>query len=148
AGCGGARAPRRACGEARGGRRCYRAAGLAWHGESGARRAAAHHGDAAADRAASRRAGGGLIVTAAEALAADPQLTERVVLLIDLSSLFWSAWHSSGEDEISAARRRTLEAVQRCIGDQHHRLVAICCDTGRSFRKDLHPEYKANRPEK
>lgn len=76
------------------------------------------------------------------------QLTDRVVLLIDLSSLFWSAWHSSGEDEISQARRRTIEGVQRCIGDNAHRLVAICCDSGRSFRKDLYAEYKANRPEK
>jgi 5'-3' exonuclease len=72
----------------------------------------------------------------------------RVVLLIDLSSLFWSAWHSSGEDEISAARRRTLDAVQRCIGDSTHRLIAICCDSGRSFRKDIDEQYKANRPEK
>jgi len=87
-------------------------------------------------------------MSAAASIAPEPAITERVVLLIDLSSLFWAAWHSSGEDEISQARRRTLEAVQRCIGDDYHRLVAICCDSGRSFRKDLLPEYKANRPEK
>lgn len=82
------------------------------------------------------------------AVATEGQQAEKDVLLIDLSSLFWAAWHSSGEDEISQARRRTLEGVQRCIGDTTDKLVAICCDSGRSFRKDLLPEYKANRPEK
>ena len=71
----------------------------------------------------------------------------RRVVLIDLSSLFWTAWHSSGADAVSAARERTLSAVQRCIGNDGA-LVAICCDSGRSFRKDLLPAYKANRPEK
>jgi len=68
------------------------------------------------------------------------------VLLIDLSALFWSAWHSSGSDAVSAARQRTLDAISKCIepGD----LVAICCDSGRSFRKDILETYKANRPEK
>lgn len=85
-----------------------------------------------------------------EARPAADEVDDRDVLLVDLSSLFWAAWHSSGEDEISQARRRTIEGVQRCIGDLNPAttLVAICCDSGRSFRKDLHPEYKANRPEK
>lgn len=86
-------------------------------------------------------------MTAAATVSADQQ-PEKDILLIDLSSLFWAAWHSSGEDEISQARRRTLEGVQRCIGDTTDKLVAVCCDSGRSFRKDLLPEYKANRPEK
>lgn len=70
----------------------------------------------------------------------------RRVVLIDLSSLFWTAWHSSGSDAVSAARERTLAAVNRCAGVDE--LVAICCDSGRSFRKDILPAYKANRPEK
>jgi 5'-3' exonuclease len=73
--------------------------------------------------------------------------TKPRVVLIDLSSLFWSAWHSSGNDAVSMARERTLDAVRRVVGDSRP-LVAICCDSGRSFRKDLAPEYKAQRPEK
>lgn len=69
------------------------------------------------------------------------------VILIDLSSIWWSAWHSSGEDAVSAAKERTLAAIRRIVGDGSP-LVAICCDSGRSFRKDLAPEYKANRPDK
>lgn len=68
------------------------------------------------------------------------------VVLIDLSALFWSAWHSSAEEAASQARVRTLEAVKRCSapGD----LVAVCCDSGKSFRKAISPDYKANRPER
>ncbi len=87
-------------------------------------------------------------MTAAAAEAPSDE-SKRVVLLIDLSALFWGAWHSSGADEISAARRRTLEMIQRCIGDSgQDKLIAICCDKGRSFRKDINEQYKANRPEK
>lgn len=75
-------------------------------------------------------------------------VAERPVLLIDFSSLWWTNWHASGEEEISTARRRTLESVERCIGDRRDQYVAICCDSGRSFRKDMLPEYKAQRPEK
>ena len=74
--------------------------------------------------------------------------TKPQVLLIDLSALFWSAWHSSGADLTSAARERTLAAVQRCKTAVPGALVAICCDSGRSFRKDMLPTYKAQRPEK
>lgn len=71
------------------------------------------------------------------------------VLLIDLSSLFWTAWHSSSSDAVSEAKSRTLTGVQRCIAAvPQGSLVAICCDSGRSWRKDLLPGYKAQRPEK
>ena len=73
---------------------------------------------------------------------------KKTILLIDLSALFWSAWKSSGEDLVSAARERTLAAVQRCKSAAPDSLVAICCDSGRSFRRDMSPTYKANRPEK
>ncbi|HEY6875578.1 MAG TPA: 5'-3' exonuclease H3TH domain-containing protein [Candidatus Dormibacteraeota bacterium] len=79
------------------------------------------------------------------AVATEPQ---PLVILIDLSSLFWTAWHASGAQEVSAAQRITLENVKRCIGQNDDALVAICCDSGRSFRKDLLPTYKAQRPEK
>lgn len=72
----------------------------------------------------------------------------KLVILIDLSSLFWTAWHASGDQEVSAAQRITLENVRRCIGQNTDALVGICCDSGKSFRKELLPTYKANRPEK
>lgn len=68
------------------------------------------------------------------------------VLLIDLSAVFWAAWHSSVNDEVSAAYNRTVDKVRRTAAPYKH--VAVCCDTGKSFRKELDPQYKAQRPEK
>lgn len=71
------------------------------------------------------------------------------VLLVDLSGIFWRAWHSNGENEVSAARRRSREMIQNLVGgDFQGTLVAICCDRGRSFRKDVDENYKAQRPAK
>jgi 5'-3' exonuclease len=72
--------------------------------------------------------------------------TKTRVILIDLSSVFYACWHSSGGDAVSMARERTIETIRR-IADKGG-LAAICCDLGRSFRKDLMPAYKANRPDK
>lgn len=71
----------------------------------------------------------------------------REVLLIDLSGLFWSAYHATSSGPVSEATSITLAQVRRCIGDGD-KLVAVCCDSGRSFRKELYPAYKANRPER
>lgn len=68
------------------------------------------------------------------------------VVLVDLSALFWSAWHSSAEEAASAARTRTLEAVARCRLEGA--LIAICCDGANGFRKKIAPAYKAQRPER
>lgn len=68
------------------------------------------------------------------------------VVLIDLSALYWRNWHATKDKPISEAFHLTLQDVRRCSnpGD----LVAICCDSGKSFRKELSADYKANRPEK
>ena len=71
-------------------------------------------------------------------------MTKQPVKLIDLSSLYWTAWHATQSLE---AMTITLTSVERCIGDGTS-LAAICCDCGPSFRKKLDPQYKANRPEK
>lgn len=78
--------------------------------------------------------------------AAPVAATKPPVTLIDLSAIFWTAWHSSGGEAVSQAKARTLGGVAKC--SDPGALVAVCCDSGRSFRKDLHPDYKANRPEK
>ena len=70
------------------------------------------------------------------------------VLLIDLSSLYWTAYHATAAESSSEATKLTQTAIDRCIGELDGKLIAICVDEGRSFRKDLSPEYKANRPEK
>lgn len=77
------------------------------------------------------------------ALASAPQ--PRVVL-VDLSSLFWNAWHATKDQAVSEAASIVRSNLRRCYVDGD--LVAVCCDMGRSFRKDLLPEYKAQRPEK
>ncbi len=66
------------------------------------------------------------------------------VLLVDLSSLFWSAWHVNHENGIQEARTATLAGVKRSMADASD-LVAICCDSGKSFRKEISAEYKAQR---
>ena len=70
------------------------------------------------------------------------------ILLVDLSAIYWQAWHASGESEISAARQGTLAGVQRAIDKSAADFVAICCDSPRNARKDLLATYKANRPAK
>jgi 5'-3' exonuclease len=74
-----------------------------------------------------------------------PPMSNEIVL-IDLSSLFWTAFHATAKDVASDAVALTMTAVRRCAGDS--RLVAVCLDKGRSFRKGLLPDYKAQRPEK
>ncbi len=66
------------------------------------------------------------------------------ILLIDLGSVYWAAWHSSANDEVSAAHDRAVSQVRR-LADGFE-LVAVCCDSPANFRKDLEPTYKANRP--
>lgn len=72
--------------------------------------------------------------------------TTKEVLLIDHGSVFWAAWHSSVNDEVSAAHDRCMEHVRKLAGDL--RAVAICCDSPRSLRREKHVEYKAQRPAK
>jgi 5'-3' exonuclease len=71
-------------------------------------------------------------------------MDNRRVVLIDLSSLFWTAWMVNNENGVQQARSITLENVKRCIASPDD-LVAICTDEGKSFRKDISPEYKATR---
>src|SRR6266446_749845 len=67
-------------------------------------------------------------------------------LLIDLSSLAHPIYHMSGADpNPDATSIKIVERVRALATGQSH--VAICCDAGRSFRHDISPDYKAQRPE-
>lgn len=67
------------------------------------------------------------------------------ILLIDLSSIAHPLFHTSASDpNPDATSIRTLERVRALASGQPH--VAVCCDAGRSFRRDIDPAYKANRP--
>ncbi len=68
------------------------------------------------------------------------------VLLIDLSSIAHPLWHISQAEPDPNATSQKIVARVRALAGAHPR-AAICCDAGRSFRKDLSATYKANRPE-
>ena len=67
------------------------------------------------------------------------------ILLIDLSSIAHPIWHmSQQEPDPDHTSQRTAAVVRSLAAD--HPNTAICCDSSKSFRKDLDPTYKANRP--
>lgn len=67
------------------------------------------------------------------------------LVLVDLSSVAHPIYHTSGTDpDVDATSRRTVERIRALAQGEPH--VAICCDSGRSFRRDIDKEYKANRP--
>jgi 5'-3' exonuclease len=67
------------------------------------------------------------------------------LLLIDLSAIFWAAWHASANEELSAAFEKTLTAARRLIESEKADHVAIACDFPPYKRKAILPAYKANR---
>lgn len=69
------------------------------------------------------------------------------IVLIDLSSIAYPIWHMSQSDPNPNAASTAIVARIRALADGHPK-VAICCDAGRSFRHEVAPSYKANRPER
>lgn len=69
------------------------------------------------------------------------------VLLIDLSHLWWSAWHASADREVGFAFTATLEKVRWVKDTVPHDACAICCDAPPYWRSAVNPEYKAQRAE-
>lgn len=66
--------------------------------------------------------------------------------LIDLSNIFWSSFYATAGKDVDAAFRVSMERVrERSDG---YDAVVVCCDLGRTWRHDLYPAYKANRPER
>lgn len=66
--------------------------------------------------------------------------------LLDLSSIAHPIWYQVGSDTTNpnATCEKTLARVRALASGKPH--FAVCADSGRSFRRDLNPEYKANRP--
>ncbi len=68
------------------------------------------------------------------------------LLLIDLSSLAHPIWHMSGKEPDPNHVSTQVVARVRALASAHPH-AAVCCDAGKSFRCDIDPSYKANRPE-
>lgn len=66
------------------------------------------------------------------------------VLLIDLSSILHPIWHmSQNEPDPNHASTATVAKVRALASGQAH--VAVCCDSGKTFRHEIDPAYKGNR---
>jgi 5'-3' exonuclease len=68
------------------------------------------------------------------------------LLLVDLPSILHPIWHMSAkEPDPDHASQQTVARVHSLASGFDG--VAVCCDSPKSFRKELSPEYKANRPQ-
>jgi 5'-3' exonuclease len=66
------------------------------------------------------------------------------LVLIDLSGIAHPIFHmQDGDSNPNAVSTAIVAQIRRMASGHPH--VAICCDSGRSFRKDIDPTYKANR---
>lgn len=72
---------------------------------------------------------------------------DAVVVLIDLSSIAYPIYLMSQANPDANHASQQIVARVRALANGHS-TVAICCDSGRSFRHELTPSYKANRPER
>jgi 5'-3' exonuclease len=71
---------------------------------------------------------------------------EDTAVLIDLSSIAHPIWHmSQANPDANHASQQMVARVRALAEGFPH--VAVCCDAGRSFRHEIAPSYKANRPE-
>lgn len=71
---------------------------------------------------------------------------ENELVLIDLSSIAYPLWHmSQAEPDPNHTSTQIVARVRAIATNRPH--AAICCDMGRSFRREQVSTYKANRPE-
>ena len=74
------------------------------------------------------------------------------IILVDGSSYLYRAFHAmpsltNSNGEPTGAAYGVLNMVRRLIADYQPRYVAMVFDAkGKTFRDDMYPEYKANRP--
>lgn len=69
------------------------------------------------------------------------------LVLIDLSSIAYPIWMMSASQPDPNHCCTQIVARIRALANNHPH-AAICCDSGRSFRNEVSPAYKANRPER
>lgn len=81
-----------------------------------------------------------------------PPGSPHVLYLIDLSSYVLRAYHAIAElrsptGEPTHAVHGVVNMLERLIRERRPQLLGVAMDAGRdTFRKDLYPAYKANRP--
>ena len=71
----------------------------------------------------------------------------KTIALIDLSSIIHPIYHMTGTDPNPDAASNAAVARVHALATGHDH-VAVCCESGRSIRKEIDPAYKANRPER
>lgn len=69
------------------------------------------------------------------------------VLLVDLASIVYPLWAVSGQEPDQDWTANRALAKVRSLAHRYP-CAAVCCDSRHSFRREIDPSYKANRPEK
>ncbi len=81
-----------------------------------------------------------------------PPGSDDVIYLVDLSSYVLRAYHavaplSSPSGEPTGAVHGMVNMLERMLRERSPRMLAVALDAGReTFRREIYPEYKANRP--
>jgi DNA polymerase I len=81
-----------------------------------------------------------------------PAGSDDVIYVVDLSSYVLRAYHAvaplmSPKGEPTGAVHGMVNMLELMLREQKPRLLAVALDAGReTFRKQIYPEYKANRP--
>ena len=74
-------------------------------------------------------------------------VSPTTILLVDLSSIAYPIWHmSQSEPNVNHASEQIVGRVRAMAQGQRH--AAVCVDSGKSFRVEIDPAYKGNRPER
>jgi 5'-3' exonuclease len=68
------------------------------------------------------------------------------ILIVDLSSVFYPRWHAGADRPVGFAFESSVSCVRDAARDFDR--VIVACDSGRCFRHDLSPAYKAGRAER
>lgn len=69
----------------------------------------------------------------------------KTIGLVDLSSIFWQAWHATKDQEIGAAFDISIGKIGKFRSNYDH--VGVCLDSPPYFRKQISADYKAQRYE-
>jgi 5'-3' exonuclease len=68
------------------------------------------------------------------------------ILICDLSSIFFPAWHAGADKPIAFSYDVSVSRVRKAA--EGFDRVVVACDSGRCFRHDIDPSYKAGRAER